>query len=392
MREVFIVGAARTPIGSYGGSLSGLKAPQLGAAAIRASIERSRVEPAAVEEMIFGNVLSAGVGQAPARQAALAAGLPESVPSTTVNKVCSSGMKALIFGAQSILLGDRDLVLTGGMESMSSVPYYSPSTRFGAKAGHQTLIDGVIADGLWDVYNDFHMGNAAELCAREYGITRREQDEYAIESYSRALRTEQAGGFGEEIAPVSVPLPKGGSTIVSSDEEPGRAIFEKIPKLKPVFEENGTITAANASTLNDGASAILLASAEAVRKHALVPLARIASYADAEQAPAWFTTTPSIAIPMALERAGLSREQIDAFEINEAYAAVALANIRLLGLSPENVNVFGGAVALGHPLGSSGSRIIVTLLSVLRSRGGRYGVAGICNGGGGASAVIIEQL
>lgn len=392
MREVFICGGARTPIGSYGGDLAALTAPQLGSTAIAAAIERSRLDPAAVEEVIFGNVLSAGIGQAPARQAALGAGLSERVSCTTVNKVCSSGLKSLIFAAQSILLGDRDVMVAGGMESMTNVPYYSPSTRFGAKSGHQTLIDGVIADGLWDVYNDYHMGSAAELCAREYGITREEQDAYAAESYRRALRTQAAGGFDEEIAPVTVPQPKGGSTIVSVDQEPGRVIFEKMPRLKPAFEENGTVTAANASTLNDGAAALVLAGADAVRRHALMPIARIVAYADAEQAPEWFTTSPSIAIPLALERAGLVHEPIDAYEINEAYSVVALANIRLLGLQPERVNIFGGAVALGHPLGCSGARIVVTLLSVLRSRGGRYGVAALCNGGGGASALVIEQL
>lgn len=392
MRDLFLVGAARTPIGAFGGVLSSVPATRLGAVAIAAAVRRSGIAPELIEEAFVGNVLSANLGQAPARQAALAAGLPEHVSCTTVNKVCSSGMKSLILGAQAIRLGDRKVVVAGGMENMSAVPYYAPAVRYGARAGNTEMIDGVIRDGLWDAPNDLHMGSIAELCAREYGIGRHEQDEYAAESYRRALAAQSAGAFDAEIVPVEVPLPKGRSTTATSDEGPAKVIFDKIPTLRPTFEADGTITAANASTLNDGAAALLLADEETVAREGLSPLARVLAWADAEQAPTKFTTSPSLAIPAALRRAGLTIGQIDLFEINEAYAVVALANIRLLGLDPSVVNVAGGAVALGHPLGCSGARIVVTLLSQLRARGGRLGVAAICNGGGGASAVVVELV
>jgi acetyl-CoA C-acetyltransferase len=391
-REVYIMSAVRTPIGSLGGALSTLSAPKLGALAIAAAVERAGIENGIVEQAYLGNVLSANQGQAPARQAALGAGLPHETICTTVNKVCASGMKAIALGAQSILLGDADVVVAGGMESMSSVPHYVESMRSGTKLGHGVLVDGLIRDGLWDPYHDYHMGSAAELCARAHGVSRERQDAHAAESYRRAQAAIAAGHFDREIVPVMVPRRKGEPLAVSIDEEPAKVIYEKIPTLAPVFEEGGTITAANASNVNDGAAALVLMSRRAAGDRVLEPLARVVAHAEAAQAPEWFTTSPALAIPKALAKAGLRLEDVDYFEINEAYSVVALVNAELLGIDPEKVNVHGGAVALGHPLGCSGARIVATLLSVLEERGGKIGVAAICNGGGGASAMVIERL
>jgi acetyl-CoA C-acetyltransferase len=390
MEEVFIVSAKRTPIGGLMGSLSHLSATELGALAIKEAVNAAGVSPELVEEVYMGNVLSANLGQSPARQAAIFAGIPPASDATTVNKVCASGMKATMTGAQQIQLGLSDLVVTGGMESMSNVPHYN-YIRKPHKYGHSTLVDGMVKDGLWDVYHDFHMGSAAELCVNKYNISRSEQDEFALASYAKAEKASKTGKLAGEIIPVTV-VQKGGNTIVSEDEDIYKVIPEKVAKLPPAFEQNGTITAANASNLNDGAAALLLVSGKAVAQYKLKPLARILAFADAAQEPEWFTTAPSVAIPKALKRAGLSLGDIDFFEINEAYAAVVLANTRILGIDPEKVNVYGGAVAMGHPLGASGARIICTLLSVLKQEGGRYGVAGICNGGGGASAIVIENI
>lgn len=393
MREnVVILSGARTAIGRFGGELASVPATRLGAAAIAGAIERAGVAPEEAEAVLMGNVLTANEGQAPARQAALYAGLAESAVATTINKVCASGMKAVISGAQSILLGDARVVVAGGMENMSGVPYYLPELRMGTRGGNGTAVDGVLRDGLWDPHRDFHMGSAAELCAREFNISREEQDAYAAESYRRAGRAVDAGAFAAEIVSVEVKRRKGPPVMVNTDEEPARVVYEKMPLLPPAFEEGGTVTAANASTLNDGAAALVLASGEYAGERGLRPRARLLAYAEAEQAPERFTTSPALAIPRAVERAGLAMEAIDLFEINEAYAVVALANMRLLGLGPERVNVLGGAVALGHPIGCSGARIIVTLLTALERGGGRYGVAAVCNGGGGASAVVIERL
>jgi len=390
MKEVFIVSAKRTPIGGLVGSLSHLSATELGAEAIKAAYTAAGIKPENIDEVYMGNVLSANLGQAPARQAAIFAGIPNGVDATTINKVCSSGMKATAFGAQQIQLGLSHVVVTGGMESMSNTPHYN-YLRKPTKFGHTTLVDGMIKDGLWDVYNDYHMGRAAELCAREYKITREEQDAYALATYDRAVKATKAGKFAGEIVPIEVKQ-KTGNIQVTDDEDIYKIIPEKVSKLAPAFEEGGSVTAANASNLNDGAAALILASAEAVEKYGLKPIAKIIAHADAAQAPEWFTTAPSVAIPKALERAGLSLADIDYFEINEAYAAVALANIKILGLDADKVNVYGGAVAMGHPLGTSGARIIATLLSVLKNEGGKYGVAAICNGGGGASAMVVENL
>jgi len=391
MKEVVIVAATRTPIGSFGGSLAGLSATQLGAIVIRSAVEKAGLKPESVQEVYMGNVLSANLGQAPATQAAIFAGLP-SLPATTVNKVCASGMKAIMLAAQSIALGQNDVVVAGGMESMSSVPYYLDKARSGYKLGNGQLTDGLIKDGLWDVYNDYHMGSAAELCAVECNVTREEQDAFAVESYKRARQAQSEGKFREEITPVELKDKKGDITLFGDDEEPKAVKFDKIPSLKPVFKKDGTVTAANASTLNDGAAAVVLMSADKAREMGIKPFAKILSYADAQQAPEWFTTAPSKAIPLALHRAGLNSGQIDYFEINEAFSVVSIANNRLLELDPAKVNVNGGAVSMGHPLGASGARIVVTLLSVLQQNGGKYGAAGICNGGGGASAIIIENL
>lgn len=391
MKEVVIVSAVRTPIGSFGGSLSSFSATQLGAVAIKAAVEKAGINPSDVQEVYMGNVLSANIGQAPATQAAKFAGLPD-VPATTINKVCASGTKAIMLAAQSIALGENEIVVAGGMESMSNVPYYLDKARTGYRLGHGQLTDGLLKDGLWDVYNDYHMGSAAELCASECQISREDQDAFAISSYKRAQAAQDAGKFDTEIVPVEIKDRKGDITIITKDEEPFAVKFEKIPGLKPVFKKDGTVTAANASTLNDGAAALVLMSAEKAQALGLKPLARILAYADAQQAPEWFTTAPSKAIPLALHRAGKSIDEVDFFEINEAFSVVSLANNKELGLSADKVNLNGGAVALGHPLGASGARIVVTLLTVLAQNNGKIGVAGICNGGGGASAIVIEKL
>jgi acetyl-CoA C-acetyltransferase len=390
-KEVYIVSAVRTPMGSFMGALSTISATELGAVAIKGAIERANVSSEAIDEVFMGNVLQAGVGQAPARQAALGAGLGHHIPCTTVNKVCASGMKSIMLGAQTILAGDNHVVVVGGMESMSQTPHYV-NGRNGTKFGNITLLDGITKDGLLDVYNKVPMGNCAELCAKKYEISREEQDNFAITSYTRAAEAWKAGRFNDEIVPVPVPQRKGDPIIVSEDEEYKNVFLDKIPSLKPAFDKEGTITAANASTLNDGASALVLASAEAVEKYGLKPIAKIVSYADAAHAPEWFTTAPSIAIPKALEKAGISISDVDYWELNQAFSVVGLANIKLLGLNPEVVDVNGGAVALGHPLGNSGSRVIVTLIHVLKQRNAKIGASGICNGGGGASAMVIENL
>jgi acetyl-CoA C-acetyltransferase len=391
MREVYIVSAMRTPIGSFNGSLASVSTTKLGAAAIKAAMDKIKLAPAEVEEVYMGCVYQGNLGQAPARQASKFAGLPNETRCTTVNKVCASGMKSVIIGTQSIMLGDADVVVAGGMENMSAVPYYLDQARTGYRLGHGTLIDGLVKDGLTDVYNQSHMGNCAELCAKDMNISRQEQDAFAIESYTRAANAWKAGKFNEEVVPLTISTRKGDVTV-SEDEEYKQVSFEKIPQLKPVFDKAGTVTAANASTLNDGASALVLMSKEKAEKLGLKPMARILAYADAEQAPEWFTTAPAKAIPAALKKAGLKIDDIDYFEINEAFSVVSLANNKLLHLDPKKVNINGGAVALGHPLGSSGSRILVTLLHVLKSQNGRYGVAGICNGGGGASAIVVERV
>ena len=392
MKEVYIVSAVRTPIGSFGGVLSGVPATQLGATAIKAALERAGIKPEQVNEVLMGNVLQANVGQAPATQASIFAGIPTSVPGTTINKVCASGMKAIMLGAQSIMLGDNDIVVAGGMENMSAVPYYLDKARNGYRLGHAQMIDGLVKDGLWDVYQDYHMGNAAELCATECKISREEQDAYAIESYKRSQAAWSKGLFKDEIAPVSIPQKGKEALLINEDEEYKKVDFNKIPSLRPVFVKDGSVTAANASTLNDGAAAVVLMSKEKADALGIKPLAKIRSFADAQQAPEWFTTAPSLAVPKALEKAGLSTNDIDFWELNQAFSVVGIANTKILGLQPEKVDVNGGAVALGHPLGNSGSRIIVTLIQVLKQNNGRYGGAAICNGGGGASAMIIENI
>jgi acetyl-CoA C-acetyltransferase len=391
MNEVYIISAVRTPIGSFGGSLSSLSANALGAVAIKAAVERAGIKPDQVQEVFMGNVLSANLGQAPATQAAKFAGLPD-IPATTINKVCASGTKAIMIAAQSIALGENDIVIAGGMESMSNVPYYLDKARNGYRLGNGQIIDGLVKDGLWDVYNDYHMGSAAELCATECNISREDQDAFAIESYKRSQSAQANNKFKNEIVPVEIKDKKGEISFVVHDEEINAVKFDKIPLLKPVFKKDGTVTAANASTLNDGAAALVLMSKAKANELGLKPLARIISYADAQQAPEWFTTTPSKAIPKALERGGIKASDVDFYEINEAFSVVSLANNRILELDPAKVNVNGGAVSMGHPLGASGARIIVTLLNVLQQNGGKIGVAGICNGGGGASAIIIENM
>src|SRR6056297_23494 len=392
MRTVVIVEAKRTPIGSFGGSLSSFSAPELGASAIYEVIKAAGIKPNAVEEVLMGNVLTAGIGQAPARQAAMKAGLSELTPSTTVNKVCASGMKAIMIAADQISLGHNDIIVAGGMESMSNVPYYLDKLRFGAKLGHAKTIDGIITDGLWDVYNDYHMGNAGELCAKECGISREDQDEFAIESYKRAISAHDSGAFKNEIIEMKVTDRKGNTTKVSRDEELDKVNFDKIPHLRPVFDKNGTITAANASSINDGAAAVLLMSEKKANELGLTPIAKIRSHASAAKAPEWFTTAPADAIPIALKKAGLQKSDIDLFEINEAFSVVSLVNNQILELDPAKVNIYGGAVSIGHPIGCSGARIIVTLLNALKNRGKQTGCAGICNGGGGASSVVLEML
>ncbi|HEY0611739.1 MAG TPA: acetyl-CoA C-acyltransferase [Chitinophaga sp.] len=388
-KEVFIVSTVRTPIGAFNGALAALQATQLGALVIKGALERAGVAASEVNEVYMGNVISANLGQAPANQASIYAGIPTNVPCTTVNKVCASGMKAIMLGAQSILLGDNDIVLAGGMESMSNIPYYLDKARNGYRMGNGTLIDGILRDGLWDPYKDFHMGNAAEICAAEYKLSREDQDAYAVSSYKRAAEAFEKGYFKDEILPVEVPGKQ--VVTVTEDEDYKKVNFEKIPSLKPSFQKDGTVTAANASNINDGAAATLLVSGEKLKELGLKPLARIVSFADASQAPEWFTTTPVKAINKALAKAQLKVSDMDYTEINEAFSCVALANQRDLGLAPDRLNVWGGAVALGHPIGCSGARITVTLNSILHRNNGRYGVAGICNGGGGASAIILEK-
>ncbi|GAA0543089.1 acetyl-CoA C-acyltransferase [Chitinophaga japonensis] len=389
-KEVFIVSTVRTPIGSFNGALAPLQATQLGAMVIKAALERAGIAAGEVNEVYMGNVISANIGQAPANQASIYAGIPVTVPCTTVNKVCASGMKAIMLGAQSIMLGDNDIVVAGGMESMSNIPYYLDKARNGYRLGHGAVIDGILRDGLWDPYKDFHMGNAAEICAAEYRISREDQDAYAVSSYKRAAEAYEKGYYKKEILPVEVPGKQ--VVMVTEDEDYKKVNFDKIPSLKPSFQKEGTVTAANASNINDGAAAVVLVSGEKLKELGLQPLARIVSFADASQAPEWFTTTPVKAINRALAKAQLKISDMDYAEINEAFSCVAIANQKDLGLSPERLNVWGGAVSLGHPIGCSGARITVTLTSILHQHNGRYGVAGICNGGGGASAVILENV
>jgi acetyl-CoA C-acetyltransferase len=389
-KEVYILSAVRTPIGSFGGSLKDIPATKLGATAIKAAVERAGIKPENVQEVYMGCVLQANLGQAPARQAAIFAGLPNNVCCTTVNKVCASGMKAIMNGAQSILLGDADVVVAGGMENMSSAPFYAPAVRWGNKYGNTNLIDGMAKDGLTDVYKDYAMGNAAELCARECHISRGQQDEFAIESYKRSQTAENEGRFENEIVGVAIPQRKGEPVMMLKDEEPFNVKFDKIADLKSPFEKGGSVTPANASTINDGAAALVLISKEKADSLGLKPIAKIISYADAEQAPEWFTTTPSLAVPKAIKKARLEISDIDFFELNEAFSVVGIVNIQNMKLDAAKVNVNGGAVALGHPLGASGARIIVTLINVLKQNKGKLGAAGICNGGGGASAIVIE--
>ena len=406
MREIVIVGAARTPIGSFQGALESLSAPALGAAAIKEAIARSRLAPGEISEVYMGCVLPAGVGQAPARQASIFAGLPKEVPCTTVNKVCGSGLKAVMLGAQAIANGDAEVVVAGGMESMTNSPYLLPKARMGLRMGHKQLLDSMVIDGLWDVYNDFHMGSAAELCAREMKIDRAAQDEHARISYLRALAAQRAGKFRAEIIAVDVPQRKGPAIRIDSDEEPARGIGPRpkdgsaneasllaghLASLKPSFQKDGTVTAGNASSINDGGAAVVLMTREAAEKRGIEPLATIRSFAQAAQAPEWFTTAPAVSIQRALDRARLGKDAIDLYEINEAFSVVSIANNRLLELDPEKVNVYGGAVALGHPIGASGARILITLLYALADRGGKRGCASLCIGGGEAVAMIVER-
>lgn len=392
MKEVYIVSAVRTPIGSFNGSLSSVSAPHLGAAAIKGALSKINLDVAEVDEVLMGCVLQAGLGQAPARQAAIYAGIGDNVPCTTVNKVCASGMKALSMAAQSIALGDADVVIAGGMENMSQTPHYLQGSRTGTKLGNITMLDGMVHDGLTDAYKKEHMGICADLCASEYKISREEQDEFAINSYTKAANAWKAGKFSDEVVPVEVPQRRGDAVVISEDEEYKNVIMDKIPGLRPVFTKDGTVTAANASTLNDGAAALVLMSKEKADSLGLKPLAKIVSYADAAQAPEWFTTAPSKAIPKALKKANLQNSDIDFWELNEAFSVVGLANVKELGLDINKVDVNGGAVALGHPLGCSGARIIVTLINVLKQNNGSKGCAAICNGGGGASAMVIENV
>lgn len=391
-RTVYIVSAVRTPIGSFGGSLKDFSATQLGAIAIKAAVERAGIQAADVQEVLMGCVIQANLGQAPARQAAKFAGLPDQVICTTVNKVCASGMKAIMQAAQSILLGDADIIVAGGMESMSNVPYYHANMRWGNKYGNTTMVDGLAKDGLTDVYHNYAMGNSAELCAKECNISREAQDAFAIESYKRSQAAWQNGYFDAEIVPVLIPQRKGDPILFAKDEEVYNVKFDKIPELKPAFIKDGTVTAANASTMNDGAAALVLMSKEKAIALGLKPLAIIRGYADAAQAPEWFTTTPSLAVPKAVKKAGLQMSDIDFVELNEAFSVVGIANIQKMQLDPSKVNAHGGAVSMGHPLGCSGARIVVTLINVLKQQAGKLGAAGICNGGGGASAIVIELV
>ncbi len=391
MKEVYIISAVRTAMGSFGGSLKGFSATQLGAIAIKGALEKAGIKPEMINDVLMGSVIQANLGQAPARQAAKFAGLPNEVNCTTVNKVCASGMKAIAQGAQSILLGDADIVIAGGMESMSNVPFYIDSMRWGNKYGNSNLIDGLAKDGLTDVYDGKAMGTAADMCAATCNVSREEQDEFAIESYKRSQAATEAGKFDNEIVPVEIPQRKGEPILFSKDEEPFNVKFDKIASLKGAFQKEGTVTAANASTMNDGAAALVLMSKEKANELGLKPIAKIIGYADAEQAPEWFTTSPALAVPKAVAKAGLTMEDIEFWELNEAFAVVGIENSRRMKLDPSKVNVNGGAVSMGHPLGCSGARIIVTLVNVLKQNNAKYGAAGICNGGGGASAMVIEN-
>ncbi|WP_298264227.1 acetyl-CoA C-acyltransferase [uncultured Lutibacter sp.] len=391
MKEVVIVSVARTPIGSFLGSLSNISAPKLGAIAIKGALDKINLDTKLVDEVFMGNVVSAGLGQAPARQAAIFAGIPKTVPCTTINKVCSSGMKAIMFAAQAIKSGDAEIVVAGGMENMSSIPHYIAG-RKATKFGNINVVDGLLIDGLTDAYDKKHMGTCGDLCASEYNFTREDQDNFAIESYTRSANAWAKGSFNNEVVPVEIPQRKGDPIIFSEDEEYKNVILEKIPTLRPAFNKEGTVTAANASTLNDGAAALVLMSLEKANELNLKPLAKIKGYADAAQEPEWFTTAPAKALPKALAKAGISQNEVDYFELNEAFSVVGLANIKILGLNPEKVNVNGGAVSLGHPLGMSGARIVIALTSILEQNNAKYGAAGICNGGGGASAIVIERI
>ncbi|MCF8237440.1 MAG: acetyl-CoA C-acyltransferase [Saprospiraceae bacterium] len=392
MNDVFIVSAVRTPIGSFGGKLAGFSATDLGAKAIAGALEKAGVDPSAIQEVLMGNVISANLGQAPAKQASIGGGIPNTVPTTLINKVCASGMKATMLGAQGILLGYQDLVVTGGMESMSSIPYYVPNARWGYKYGGGALVDGLERDGLKDAYSHAAMGTCADATATKFNITREEQDAYAIRSYQLSAQHTENGAFKNEIIPVAIPQRKGDPVMMTEDEEFRNVMFDKIPNLRAVFTKEGSVTAANASTINDGAASLVLASAQAVKDHNLTPVGRIVSFADASHDPDWFTTAPALAAPLALKRAGLSLNDIDFFEVNEAFSVVVLAFNQAMGIDINKVNVFGGAVSLGHPLGASGARILATLNNVLHQKKGKYGMAAICNGGGGASAMIIERL
>jgi acetyl-CoA C-acetyltransferase len=388
-KTVFIAGVARTPIGSLNGAFASLTAPQLGAIAIKAALERAGIPPEKVTEVFMGNVVSAGIGQAPAQQASIYAGLPTNIPCTTVNKVCASGMKAIMLGAQSIMCGDNDIVVAGGMESMSNIPYYLEKARTGLRLGNSQLTDGILKDGLWDPYNNYHMGEAGELCSREYKISREDQDKYARESYTRTIKAYENGYFKDEIVPVPIEgkVPK----TITEDEEYRKANFEKMPSLKPAFAKDGVITAANASKINDGAAAVVLVSEEKLIELGLQPVAKIIAFADASQSPEWFTTTPIKAMNNALSKAGMQMSDMDYVEINEAFSCVPIVNANELKVPMDKLNVWGGAVSIGHPIGCSGARITITLSSVLKQLKGRYGIAGICNGGGGASAIIISR-
>ena len=391
-KEVYIVSAVRTPIGSFMGSLSSVTTTKLGSIVIKEAMSRAKIKPEDVDEVYMGAVLPANLGQAPARQASIFAGIPNSVPCTTINKVCASGMKTLMIGAQTIQAGDNSVVVCGGMENMSSAPFYVERYRTGNRLGHASLVDGMIKDGLWDVYNDYHMGVAAELCASELKISREEQDEFAILSYKRSGEATEKGLFKEEIVPVEIPQRKGDPIVVDKDEEYTKTSFERIPTLRPVFQKDGTVTAANASTINDGAAAMVIMSGDKMKELGLKPLARIVAYGDGAQAPEWFTTAPALAINQALKRANLTLEDMDYFELNEAFSVVVLAAIKEMKIDLNKLNVNGGGVSLGHPIGASGARILVTLANVLKQNNAKYGIAALCNGGGGASAVIIENL
>ena len=392
MNRVYIVAAVRTPMGSFNGMLSGISAPKLGSVAIKGALSKSGLNPSDVDEVYFGNVLQAGVGQAPARQAAILAGLPEYTPCTTVNKVCASGMKSISLGASSIMLGHNDIVVTGGMENMSQVPHYLPNSRTGYKYGDFKAIDGLAYDGLRDVYNEYMMGTAADLTAKKFDISREEQDNFAINSYKQTAKSWTSGKFNDEVIPVPIPQRKGDPIMMTEDEEYKNVNFDKIPNLRPVFEKDGSVTAANASTINDGAACIILVSEKKLKELGLEPMAEVLSFADAAHQPELFTTAPSVALPIALERAGCSINDVDAFELNEAFSVVGLVNNKLLNLDASKVNMNGGAVSMGHPLGASGARIVVTLLHVLKQNSGSLGAAAICNGGGGASAMVIKNV